>query len=166
LNRKLLSFFARKAPLAGSLFALLLCATPLGAQTGTHITGTFKTAGNQTPVQAGLAQTAVIVAAAVYGSIDFVPIDPITKNPVKLRCGGITYIPQPVRLWIRGDGAMIDAAAALGTDLIPASSCDLATALYRATITLGGSADGRLPSVTWTESKSVPNVPSVDWGTL
>ncbi|MGH8679245.1 MAG: hypothetical protein ACREUQ_12965, partial [Burkholderiales bacterium] len=106
------------------LSALALSGTAARAQTTpTHVTGTFKTPGNQTPAQAGLKQIATIVSTAVYGSVDFQPWDMGKNAPTSLLCGNVTYPAQPVRAWLKSDGTLIDQAAAAGVDLIPNAGC-------------------------------------------
>jgi hypothetical protein len=150
------------------LFALL-CILPVAAQAQTIplVTGTFKTPAGQTPVQAGLAQVATINATAVYGSIDFVPTDSAGNRPTRILCGGITYLPQPVRGWVKGDGTLVDNnTAASGVSLVPTIGCTPAGLVYRAKATMNGTADGRIPSVTWTEDKGIPQQVTADWGSL
>ncbi len=146
---------------------LLAAAGPAAAQTTpTHVTGTFKTPGNQTPTEAGLKKVATISTTAVYGSIDFEPFDSAGNRPVRILCGGITYVPQPVRAWIKGDATMIANDATAGVDLIPTAGCTPSGLVYRATIKLSGSTDGRLPGTVWSEQKQLPAQTSVDWGAL
>src|SRR5581483_9671249 len=134
--------------LLGALF--LFCGSG-AAQTVPHVTGTFKTAGNQTPLAAGLRSIATIGATVVYGSVDFQPYDSTGNKPTRILCGGVTYIPQKVRAWIKGDGTLVDnATGAAGVDLVPTQGCTPAGLVMRATITLAPSGDGRIASVTWT----------------
>jgi len=139
----------------------------VSAQTIPHVTGTFKTPANQTPAQAGLKTVATIGATAVYGSVDFQPYDSAGNKPTRILCGGITYVPQRVRAWIKGDGTLVDnATAAAGVDLVPTAGCAPTGLVMRAFMTLGGTADGRIQSVSWTEDKSIPQQASADWGAL
>jgi hypothetical protein len=150
--------------LLGALF--FFCGSG-AAQTVPHVTGMFKTPGNQTPQAAGLRSIATIGATAVYGSIDFQPYDSSGNKPARILCGGVTYIPQKVRAWIKGDGTLVDnATGAAGVDLVPTQGCTPAGLVMRATITLAPSGDGRIASVTWTEDKSLPQQATVDWGSL
>jgi hypothetical protein len=150
--------------LLGALF--FFCGSG-AAQTVPHVTGVFKTPGNQTPQAAGLRSIATIGATAVYGSIDFQPYDSSGNKPTRILCGGVTYIPQKVRAWIKGDGTLVDnATGAAGVDLVPTQGCTPAGLVMRATVTLAPSDDGRIASVTWTEDKSLPQQASVDWGSL
>jgi len=136
------------------------------AQTIPHVTGTFKTPEGKTPAQAGLKQITTVNAVAVYGSVDFQPIDATSGKPTRILCGGVTFLPLPVRVWIKGDGTIIDGAGAAGTDLVPTAGCLPAGAVYRATIQLAGTADGRIAAMNWVEQKAVPSQTTADWGTL
>lgn len=149
------------------LVALLFCGAGARAQTVPHVTGTFKTPGNLTPSAAGLRTIATIGATPVYGSVDFQPYDSSGNKPTRILCGGITYIPQTVRAWIKGDGTLVDnATAAAGVDLVPTEGCTPAGLVIRAKTTLAPTSDGRVQSVTWTEDKGMPQQASVDWGSL
>lgn len=135
--------------------------------TPTHITGTFRTPSNQTPVQAGLKSIATIGATAVYGTVDFQPYDALGNKPTRILCGGATYLPQRVRGWIKGDGTLVDnATAAAGVDLVPTIGCTPSGLVMRSTITISPTPDGRIPTLTWTEDKQIPQQASADWGSL
>src|SRR6266571_4629561 len=160
----------KKSPLLffliGAAEALVLT-VPAAAQTIPHVSGTFKTPEGKTPSQAGLRSIATIGAVAVYGTIDFQPFDSQGNRPTRILCGGITYIPQRVRGWIKGDGTLVDNyTGAAGVDLIPDIGCTPAGLVTRAFITLAATSDGRVASVTWTEDKQIPQQTSVDWGSL
>lgn len=148
------------------LLAALAFAGTASAQTIPHVTGTFKTPEGKTPTAAGLKAIATIASVSVYGTVDFQPLDAAAKTPTRIRCGGVTYLPLPVRVWIKGDGTAIDGSGAAGTNLVSPAGCDPATAVYRAVIQLAGTADGRIATVSWTEDKTLPAVASVDWGAL
>src|SRR4051812_7215019 len=97
-----------------TIVVFLLCAAAFAsgtsAQTIPHVSGTFKTPEGKTPTAAGLKAIATIAAVSVYGTVDFQPLDASAKTPVRIRCGGVTYLPVQVRVWIKGDGTIIDAS--------------------------------------------------------
>lgn len=148
------------------LCAAAIIATTAHAQTIPHVTGTFLTPGGKTPSDANLKQIATISSTPVYATIDFQIWDNYGRKPSAILCGGITYLPQKVRGWIRGDGQLIDGTGAIGVDLLPEIGCTPASLVMRAFIRLAPSADGRVDSVAWQEDKQLPQTASVDWGTL
>ncbi|MBZ5702109.1 MAG: hypothetical protein LAN84_09700, partial [Acidobacteriia bacterium] len=145
----------------------LFCAGNAAAQTIPHVTGTFKTPEGKTPAAAGLKQIATIGAVGVYGTVDFQPYDSQGNKPARILCGGITYLPQRVRGWIKGDGTLVDNyTGAAGVDLVPEIGCTPSGLVMRSFVTLAPSADGRVPSVSWSEDKQIPQQVSADWGAL
>ena len=149
------------------LFGAAMLAGKASAQTIPHVTGTFKTPEGKTPSAAGLKAMATIGATPVYGTIIFQPFDSSGNKPARILCGGITYVPQQVRGWIKGDGTLVDNyTAAAGVDLVPNAGCTPAGLVTRAFITLSPTPDGRVQSVTWTEDKTLPQQASIDWGSL
>jgi hypothetical protein len=160
-----------------SVFKILLClaalqlwnlatAPPAAAQTGTQVTATWKTQQGLTPSGAGLKQLATIGATAVYGRVDFVAVDTARNAVREITCGGVTYGPQNVRGWIRGDGVMIDSAGNAYVRLIPTVGCTPSGLAYRATIFFNVSTDGRLAPTTFIQDKAIPDQASVDWASL
>ena len=144
----------------------MLFGTTAAAQGATRITGTFKTAGAQTPTEAVLRQVDTVATIAVYGTVDFHPTDSAGRTVNSIVCGGVTYVPQNVRAWIKGDGQIIDITGTLGVVVVPTIGCQPVGVAYRATISLAGSVNGNLAPASWTESKEVPDVSSVDWASL
>jgi hypothetical protein len=157
---------ALRGSLCALCFGFLFCWLPsLSAQTIPHVTGIFKTPGNQTPTQAGLRQLTAIAGTPVYGSVDFTPYDPAANRPTRVLCGGTTFPPQPVRAWVKGDGTLVDDfTAAAGVNLVPTIGCQPDGLVIRATIVFAPTQDGFTPSVTWSEDKQMPQSASVDWG--
>ncbi len=148
--------------------AFLLFAAAAAAQ-NTTVVGTFKTQGGQTPAQAGLKSVATIGATVVYGYVDFVATDLAALRPRELTYGGITFPPQNVRGWIRGDGVLINPAEAAGVLLIPTVGSSPAGLAHCATIFINGTSDGRLKPVVLAgreSCKMIPDQLTVDWATL
>ena len=157
--------------------ALCLCACvaipPAVAQTGTTITGTFKTAQQQTPAQAGLKAFSYTIATnAVYGTVTFVPgaVDSAGRFIAarEVTCGGITYVPVPTVGWIKGDGVLIEAAGGVGVKQVPNSGCLPTGLATQAKISLNQSVSQPLliPATTVFQVKTVPDQASVDWASL
>ena len=153
--------------LSALTLALLAFATAVRAQAPlTNVTGTFLTPGGQTPAAAGLRAIATIGGASVYGTVDFTPLNSAANLPNAILCGGVTYIPQPVRGWISATGTLLNNAGAAGVNLVPNIGCQPAGLVTQARIAFAPSADGRIQSVVWIEQKQVPQTASVDWGSL
>ena len=147
------------------LFAALCLAVSVRAQT--VITGTFLTPSGKSPSAAGLKVLQQVAGTAVCGTLDFQPQNLSVSRPWAVVWNGNTYLPQKTRAYIRcSDGALINNAGAVGIALIPNSD---AQPVGTVTFMSGGftaSADGSAPAITWSESKSVPDVSTVDWGSL
>ncbi|HWQ03120.1 MAG TPA: hypothetical protein VNL38_01445, partial [Candidatus Nitrosotenuis sp.] len=144
-----------------------LCGESLFAQSGTQVTATWKTQQGLTPSAAGLKQLATIGATAVYGRVDFVAVDTGRSNQVReITCGGVTYIPQNVRGWIKADGVMIDSSGNAYVRLIPTVGCTPAGLAYEATIFFNVSSDGRLNATTTKQYKAIPDQASIDWASI
>ena len=92
------------------LVVLLGIALPGKAQT-TTITATFKTPSGLTPAAANLKPITTVNGTQVYGTAEFDPYDLSGNRSTRIVCGGITFLPQSVRGWIRGDGALVDSSA-------------------------------------------------------
>lgn len=148
------------------LAVLLLCLAPAAAAQTATVIGTFKTAENKTPAQAGLERYATIAATSVYGYVDFEPIDLAGRVVREMTCDGLTYLPLKARAWIKADGTLMRADGTAGITLIPNEGCLPAGLAYRATIFLNKSSDGRIAKVELQQSKNLPDVASVDWAAL
>jgi hypothetical protein len=149
-----------------TILFLLFAAVSANAQT-TAITGTFKTPGGLTPTAAGIASVATVNGTPVYGRADFDPFDVSGNAATRMVCNGVTYLPQTVHGWIRGDGVLMDSGAVnTSVSLIPTIPCQPANLMYRAIYSLNGKADGSVRAVTWTEFKQVPQMTLVDWTSL
>ena len=149
------------------LFTVVAFPFALSAQTIPHVTGTFKTPENNTPSEAGLRALATIGATPVYGSVDFVPTDTAANRPTRILYNGVTYPPQPVRAWIKGDGTLVDDyTAAAGVDLVPTIGATPTGLALCAVIRFSASTDGFTPAASWTECKEMPAQASVNWGDL
>jgi hypothetical protein len=149
------------------LSLILLFAADLAAQTGTTVTGTVKTQGQQTPTQAGLEQTDTIATQVVFGTVDFQAVDTRGNIPREVTCGGNTYVPSRRRAWIRGDGQWIDDTGALGVRLVPNAGCTPSGLGTRAIFNLAGTASGSIaPLQNFVQVKVVPDQASVDWASL
>lgn len=144
----------------------LFLAVGIQAQTGTKITGTFKTAGKETPSSAGLKVFATIATIATYGYVEFVPYDSSGATVLAIQCGTTTYAPFPVRGYIKGDGTLIDDSGAAGVNVVPNGGCDPSGTVTRARIFLNVSTDGRIPSASTIQAKTVPDTTTADWGAL
>ena len=98
------------------LLSLMLLVLGFAASTfgQTAITGTFKTPSGQTPSQAALKAITIVNGVPVYGTADFDPYDQFGARATRISCAGVTFLPQTVHGWIRGDGALVsnDASAA------------------------------------------------------
>jgi len=148
------------------LAVLLASVTPLGAQT-TAISGTFKTPGGQTPAAGNLKPVTTINGTPVYGTAEFDPYDMNGNHSRRIVCGGITFLPQSVRGWIRGDGVLVNANASVtSVSLVPTKNCQPANPVYRAVHSLNGSVDGPISALSWTEFKGIPQMTLVDWAQL
>jgi len=131
-----------------------------------RVTATFKTPENKTPAAAGLRVSATIASISVYGTVDFVPFDAAGNRVTRILCGSVTYVPQNVRGWIKGDGTLMDRAGVAGVNLVPTVGCSPAGLHIRATVNLSESTNGRRPAVVLVEKKQVPEQANVDWGAL
>ena len=151
---------------------LLASAGPAAAQTGTTITGTFKTAGQQTPAQAGLKIIKSVATINVYGTVSFVPgtVDAAGRFVVvrEVTCGGVTYVPQPTIGYIRDTGVLMDEAGGTGVKQVPNSGCSPAGLATRAEIFFNASVTEplRRPATTLFQVKVVPDQATADWAAL
>lgn len=151
------------------LLSLMLLALGFAASTlgQTAITGTFKTPAGQTPAQAALKAITVVNGVPVYGTADYDPYDQFGARATRISCAGVTFLPQTVHGWIRGDGLLVsNDASATQIPLIPTKGCQPANLVYRAVYSLNGSADLRIRAVSWTEFKEIPQLALVDWAAL
>lgn len=150
--------------LAFILFALGSAATAFGQ---TAITGTFKTPAGQTPSQAALKTITTVNGVPVYGTADFDPYDQFGARATRIVCAGVTFLPQTVHGWIKGDGTLVNYnASASSIPLIPTKGCQPTNLVYRAIYSLNGSTDLRISAVSWTEFKEIPQMALVDWSSL
>lgn len=130
----------------------------------TQISGTFKLPNGQSPLTGGVRRLSVISGVDVFGTVDFTPVDPSGVLPLRLICAGVTVLPSSVRAWVNADGRMIDATGNLSITLYATVGCNPVGAAYRAKITLNRTATN--PETIWTETKQIPDLGAVDWGSL